>query len=88
MSDAILTASDPEWTEITESCRPHGKCLLLTCEGVAVIGEYDGHPEHYVAFFALPKVPKGIKERLRNSCSTQAGKCVNTGNRWLGLSFP
>ena len=62
--DVVLTSPDPEWLEITDTQRPRGKCLLLTCEGVAVIGEYDGHTENYAAFFALPKVPEGIKGKL------------------------
>ncbi len=60
----VVTAMVPEWTDITDGVRPYGKCLLLTSEGVAVIGEYDGHPEHYVAFAPLPRIPARIKERL------------------------
>ena len=61
----IETALQPEWLELTSTCRPHGRCLLLTREGVAVIGEFDGDFDGYVAFFALPRVPAGLKERLR-----------------------
>ena len=61
----VETALQPEWLELTPTCRPHGKCLLLTREGVAVIGEFNGDFDGYVAFFALPKIPAKIKERLR-----------------------
>ena len=61
----VETALQPEWLELTPTCRPQGKCLLLTREGVAVIGEFNGDFDGYVAFFALPKIPAKIKERLR-----------------------
>ena len=61
----VETALQPEWLELTPNCRPYGKCLLLTREGVAVIGEFNGDFDGYVAFFALPKIPARIKERLR-----------------------
>ena len=61
----VETSLQPEWLELTSTCRPHGRCLLLTREGVAVIGEFDGDFDGYVAFFALPRVPAGLKERLR-----------------------
>ena len=60
----VETALQPEWLELTPNCRPYGKCLLLTREGVAVIGEFNGDFDGYVAFFALPKIPAKIKERL------------------------
>ena len=61
----VETSLQPEWLELTPNCRPHGRCLLLTREGVAVIGEFNGDFDGYVAFFALPKIPAKIKERLR-----------------------
>ncbi len=66
-SRAVTTAMEPNWLELSSDCRPHGKCLLLTCEGIAVIGEFDGDFDSYVAFFALPRIPGRIKQRLHRS---------------------
>ncbi len=69
----VITSPQPEWIEIIGAVRPYGKCLLLTCEGVAVIGEYDGNSDHYLAFFALPKIPDTIKIRLHGNTNRQEG---------------
>ena len=69
----VITSPQPEWIEIIDGVRPYGKCLLLTCEGVAVVGEYDGNPDHYLAFFALPKIPNTIKIRLHWSAHSKKG---------------
>lgn len=60
----VLTSENPEWIAITKKSRPRGKCLLLTCENVAVVGEYDGNPKHYKAYYPLPKLPKFLKKTL------------------------
>lgn len=61
----ILTGQGFSMRLITATDQPHGKCILLTSEGVAVIGFYDGNPAHYIAYSPLPDLTPEIKEVLR-----------------------
>ena len=61
---SVLTSPAFSMRLITPTDRPHGRCILLTSEGIAVIGTYDGNPKHYLAYSPLPNLTPEIKEVL------------------------
>ena len=60
----VETAINPEWRVLTDTSRPHGKAVLLTSQGIAVIGDCPADRRGYVAWFPLPRLAPEIKELL------------------------
>jgi hypothetical protein len=60
----VETAEASVFRTFAEAGKPTGKCLLLTKEGVAVIGTLASDATGYVAWAPLPKIPAHIKQRF------------------------